>query len=382
MDYRLATLEDTGELLRQIDAAERLAVDTEFHIERRYLPRLFLVQVHVEGGETWILDPLEKGLLDAVGTALVSRPWVVHAGLYDLRLLHRALGALPETVLDTQLAGGLVEARWPRSLAGLLEDKLDVSLAKSATLSDWSQRPLDPRQLQYAAEDVHLLLPLYAALETELVARGREGMFAAACAELRERGETLDPVEEAWRGLRATNVLSPREACVLQELCAWREERAREQDVPPRSVVSDGALVDLTRNRPLSVKVLSQNRRFPKQVLRKHGTELLEVMQRAWQRPEWAWPQPVRRYHASTRLRLLLDLFAETDGRDHDYGPRLGLPEALRDDLAVSWPGSRDDLAGVLGWRDPLLGDRLFALCRGGLVLQASGDDTSLSAPD
>ena len=49
MAVRLAASSNLAELTDQLLSAARVAIDTEFHAERRYWPQLYLVQVQVPG---------------------------------------------------------------------------------------------------------------------------------------------------------------------------------------------------------------------------------------------------------------------------------------------------------------------------------------------
>lgn len=56
--------------------------------------------------------------------------------------------------------------------AALVEQYLNVELDKSESRTDWLARPLSDKQLEYAAADVHYLLPLYDILLEKVMAAG------------------------------------------------------------------------------------------------------------------------------------------------------------------------------------------------------------------
>lgn len=374
MATRLATLQDLPALRNVVAGQRRVAVDTEFHAERRYTPRLLLVQISIPGGDTWVVDPLVEGLLQGLAEPLLSVEWIVHAGQWDLRLLHEALGALPARVLDTQIGAGLLAADHPAGFATLVSRWLGLTVDKSATLSDWSRRPLTRAQLDYASQDAELLPPLWDRIESALRARGRLNACLAACDEA--RAEILDPPadDELWSGLQGANHLARADAAIAQELVAWREALARATDQPPRSVLSDGLVLDLARRRPLDADAMLANRRFPKAVARRYGDELAERIRRAAARPEWAWPRFIRAGSPEAARLCFLGLWAEVHGRAADLSARLVLPRERLE--AVLLEGAHDEasLERALGpWRSSLVGDALLRVLRGELALRLDG---------
>lgn len=368
-----ATPDHLPELRAQLAASRRVAVDTEFHAERRYVPELLLVQVYVPsaaGGTTWIVDPLVEGLLAAIGPDLVRVPWVVHAGHHDLALLHAALGAVPPRVQDTQIAAGLLRSDYPASYATLVKDLLGVPVDKGATLSDWRRRPLSTEQLQYASRDVELLLPLWDVLEDALRQRDRLDPCGTACDEARDLALDPPPDDTLVQALVGLGHLEPEQAAIAQELVVWREDVARRTDQPARSVLADGLVLDLARRRPSTVPRMSTNRRFPPAVARRFGPELVEVILRAQRRPSWGWPAYVR---AGTTEALTLDfltLWAEVHARRTALSARLVLPRERLAQVILT-----DDLESLGAWRGALVGSALRSAWEGRVALHLDKAD-------
>src|SRR5262249_23751880 len=148
------------------------ALDTEFHRERTYYPRLALVQL-AWADDIVLIDPLAvdvtplAAILDGDGLALL------HAADQDLEVLERACGTVPARMFDTQLAAGFLGFGTP-SLSVLVERLLSIRLPKSDRLTDWTERPLTPTQRTYAAADVAHLAALHDKLHERLVSVGRE----------------------------------------------------------------------------------------------------------------------------------------------------------------------------------------------------------------
>jgi ribonuclease D len=372
----LAGPDDAPRIVESLRAARRVGVDTEFHAERRFVPELYLVQLQVDDGPTWIVDPLHGDLVARIAPALREVPWVVHAGEQDLRVLSVALGGLPDRIDDTQIAAGLLSTHWPAPYAALVEEHLGQKLDKGETLSDWSRRPLTPAQLGYAALDVQLLIPLWDALERRLDALGRTAIAAAACAEARRLAVDPPDDSDAFRSLPAVPALPPAQLLVLQELAAWRLERARATNQPVRAVMADGVLVDLARRQPLSAGSLLANRRLPRGLAR-DAEELVERIGRARRRPEWAIPAVVRRRTAEWRATQWLQVWAESLGEERSFAAGLVLPRPLIERIVLERPADRPALQPILGWREPLVGDEMQLALEGRIALRLVARDVA-----
>ncbi len=381
MAARVVSMTDLDACMGEIAGAERVVIDTEFHPEKSYLPTLYLVQVHVPGGNTWILDPLVEGLVERAGEVLVQTPWLLHAGFQDLRLLLRLFGSVPEDVLDTQIAAGLVDVTYPAGLVRLLETWNDVTIPKTATLSDWSKRPLDAEQLRYAGDDVVALPALWDAIWERVVELGREEMVREACREARDQAVIAPPASELWRDLGIASSMTPSDAAILRPLVAWREDLAWRLNKPARFMLGEGALKMLARGRPGSRAALQANRRMPRSLVQRHGEELVSIIAEAAKTPEADWPAVVRPGTPAARVVDWLALFGDVHGSTNRYATRLVLPKRLREDLVLGQARNRGLIASILGpWRDRLIGDNLHRAMIGDIAVQLTAPELALDA--
>ena len=370
MSIRLTNPDDIHELVDQLRHAHVAYVDTEFHAERQYTPTLFLVQVHPAGGDIWLLDPLIEGLLESAADALVSLPWVLHGGSQDMKLLHREFGRLPDTILDTQIGAGLLSVDFPCGFGRLVHRFLGEQLQKSATLSDWSRRPLSDDQMKYAADDVQYLPALWSEIERQLEERGRLEHARSACADAKHEALAAFDADAAWRRIPGSGSLDPRQAAVLRELILWREKTAQKRGQPPRSVLSDGIMRDLAKRQPTSTSELMSNRRLPRTVRHKLSNQLIELVCRGRAIPEAEQPSVIRNHSEQAILTTWLQCFAQSNGQRLNLSSRLVLPLHLRERIALAPPATREDLGTLLGpWRNDILGDALWGALRGAMAL-------------
>jgi len=351
-------------LLPRLEAAGRIALDTEFHTERRYDPVLMLIQVRPDEGEAALIDPLASvgGTpldLAPLGEVLARVPVVVHGGGSDVSLLERCTGHAPRVVFDTQIAAAFVGDGFPARLQQLVGAHLGEALDKTQTLSDWSRRPLSRAQLAYAAGDVLVLGRLEARLRQKLAELGRTELAEACLQEALAAGLAPEEDDRAWRAVPGVRSLGPDEATRAAALASWRQRAARDRGVPRYAILSDAILLDLARRWPRDLDGLRSNRRLPSVVWKQDGAALLEVMEKA----ATLVPAPRIAPRAWTDL---VRAWARAEEAGGGIATELLLPDDVIDGL---WAGTPPT-----GWRAGVLGRKFSKFLRGevGIVLPAA----------
>ncbi|MBS1848729.1 MAG: HRDC domain-containing protein [Actinobacteria bacterium] len=248
-----------GEVLEQLTGASVVALDTEFHRERTYFPKLALVQLAFEPGSLVLVDPLAVSV-EPLGAILESDATIViHASSQDLEVLRLATGTVPRNMFDTQIAAGFIGYSTP-SLATLHESLLGVRLDKGDRLTDWLVRPLAGSVLDYAAGDVRYLLTIHDHLVSILRERDRLDWALEECAIALARGAEIRDPDDAWRRVKGAGKLGGRAALVARRVAAWREDRAAQLDIPVRHVLGDMALVSIAQRPPKNTAELAKVR--------------------------------------------------------------------------------------------------------------------------
>lgn len=372
MNYRWVDTDDElAELVAEVAAQPRYALDTEFHRERTYFPRLALVQLAWEGGMA-LVDPLAcepKGLVPLLTSPAVA---VLHAAQQDLDVLSTACGAVPARLFDTQLAAGFIGYSTP-SLVSLLQGELKVQVPKGDRLTDWLRRPLTDAQRDYAASDVAHLLALADTIQVGLDRMGRSEWAVAACEELRTRAVGHAEPADAWLKLKDVRALRPRSRGVAKAVAEWRERRAMATDTPPRQVLPDLAILGIAQKVPTSVEELGQARGVDERHRRGTiGRELLAAVERGVREP--ADPPTVDVEDLDRALRPAVTLVSawvsEVARRERIDTALL----ATRQDLVALLRGDADARLAE-GWRAEILGDDVRRLVAGaaGLTFDGAG---------
>lgn len=323
-------------------AAPSIAVDTEFHPERTYFPKLMLIQLRAEGGDALLVDPLGDVDLRELTPVVREVPLVMHGGDTDLQILHRATGAVPALVFDTQIAAGCVGLGYPTRLQELVRTLLGRAIDKGETLSDWGRRPLSPEQVRYAAEDVLVLHALRAAIEVRLREHGNEEIAASCTAEAVSRALAAPDDAQVWRTLPASGGLTPEELPAIKRLAAWRESHAREADLPRHNVAPDWVLIDLARRRVTTKAGMLQNRRMPSGLVRAHGDELVACVIASTNDPVEATTSAPRAAVDAVRAAV----------RAASTARGVAAELVLAEDFSSRWAGGEQ----AAGWRQDALG--------------------------
>ncbi len=360
---------DLKALLDGLMTETRVALDTEFHREKTYFPRLALVQLAWSDGLA-IVDPLS---CDARMLSQIFGPHhliVLHAAQQDLDVLSHAIGVIPQLIFDTQVAAGFLGYSTP-SLASLVNAELKIALPKGDRLTDWLRRPLTEGQKSYAASDVEHLFELHDLLTAKLDELGRMQWALDACEELRNRKVGAGDPADAWQKQKDVRALKPRTRGVLASLAEWRERRAMASDIPPRQVLPDLALQGIAQREPASISELAQSRGVDERHTRGAvGTEILAAVRLGQGKP----------------LEIPV---SDSDDVDRHLRPAITLISAWLSEVARvqkidnALLATRNDILAFIrqdqaarlltGWRRDLVGSDLKSLLSGELGLSFDG---------
>ena len=310
-----------------------------------------------------IIDPLNLDLSVLSKIFHSNSVAVFHAGSQDLEILHRAAGAVPRSIFDTQIAAGFLGMRTP-SLSSLHENLLGLKLTKGDRLTDWLQRPLKESQLQYAASDVRYLLELHQVLTERLIKLKRyEWAEAEFVTFLEKRQKLIDP-KDAWQRIKEAKHLNKQARGVAQALAEWRELAAQKNDIPNRYIMSDLALVGIAQRKPTKLSDLKNIRGFDyAQYQKEKGQHLLKIVEKGLK----ADPAPSlksRKKSLAPEMRpavTLLSAWLAQFATDQNIDPAL---LGSRSDIEELLRGESDSRLQV-GWRHEEVGEQVDNLLKG-----------------
>jgi ribonuclease D len=237
-----------------------IGVDTEFVRRKTYYAEAGLIQLAVQaadGVDVYLLDCLAKTRDGALSEVLTNSDCVkvFHSVGEDLEVLRERFGVVPAPLFDTQVAASFAGIGNMMSLSKLVEQQLGVLMDKGETTSDWLQRPLRPEQIQYAAIDVQVLLPLYQLLRDQLVEKNRLSWLQEDCARAAAKAMQSNDMQPHHR-LHGVQRFDQAQQVKLWKLMHWRQKRAMEKNLPKTWILDNPVLMEVAKQNILSQRSL------------------------------------------------------------------------------------------------------------------------------
>src|SRR5215217_4762653 len=363
--------DDLKALVDRLATQPFIAVDTEFMRENTYWPDLCLIQV-ASTEEAAAIDPKAEGIdLKPLLDRFVRNEDVLkvfHAGGQDLEIIHNLTRKVPHPLFDTQIAAMALGHGEQVGYSNLIESMLGHNIDKGARFTDWSRRPLDKRQIDYAIADVTHLATVFPKLLGRLKKTGRGGWLDEEMERLADASSFAFPAEDAWKRLKLPS-RNPAILGRLKALAAWREVEARTKNIPRGRIVKDDTLGELAAHPPKTQDDLGRVRGLSAGWRTNDiGARLMAAVEAA--KPLEADEMPDREPRrpgltkdavlVSDLLKLLLKIRAKEAG----VAPRL---IARSDDLEALAAGVRKDLKILSGWRFEEFGRDALNLVEGRL---------------
>ena len=370
-DFRIVDTEsDFARVIELLRAQPCYALDTEFHRERTYYPKLALVQI-AWPGDLVLVDPLAVDLRPFAEILESDTVAVLHAADQDLEILELVCGTVPRVIFDTQIAAGFLGLSTP-SLTTIYERFVDFRVGKGDRLTDWLQRPLTDGQLVYAANDVARLLEAKDRIVEQLEERGRLSWALDECEIQRVRLRGQRNPDEAWRRIKEARQLRGSARTVARSLAAWRERRAAALDIPVRYVLSDIALTGIAQRPPKDRRDLEKVRGFDRGTREEVVAEILGAV-KAGMADKNPVVDDVVPGGVEKDLRpaiALISAWVAQLARDLELDASI---LATRGDIEAFLRGDADARLAT-GWREDLAGSPVRSLLEGGAAVAFAGN--------
>ena len=370
-------------LCERLASADFVCVDTEFMRENTYWPILCLLQIATPD-EAAAIDPQADTLnLDPLLDLIVENDKVLkvfHAGGQDLEIIHNLTGKVPASLFDTQIAAMALGYGEQIGYSNLVESVLGHNLDKGARFTDWSRRPLDKRQIDYAIADVTHLSTIFPKLVNKLMKTGRGGWLDEEMERLADPSSFFFPPEDAWKRLKLPS-RNPAVLGRLKALAGWRESEARAKNLPRGRILKDDTLNDLAGHPPQTQEDLGKVRGLSAGWRNNDiGARMMTALAKAAPLgPEDLPDREPKRPGLTKDAALvsdLLKLLLKIRAKDAGVAAKL---IARSDELEALAAGVRDRLAILSGWRFEEFGRDAVDLVEGRLAFATENGRLKLS---
>ncbi|HEX6410175.1 MAG TPA: ribonuclease D [Sphingomicrobium sp.] len=374
--------EDLVPLVERLSKQPFVAVDTEFMRENTYWPDLCLIQI-ASPDEAAAIDPKADIDLSPLLSLLVDNHDVLkvfHAGGQDLEIIYNLTGKTPVPLFDTQVAAMALGHGEQVGYSNLIESMLGHSIDKGARFTDWSRRPLDKRQIDYAIADVTHLATVFPKLLGRLKKTGRGGWLDEEMERLSNPSTFAFAPEDAWKRLKLPS-RNPAVLGKLKALAAWREVEARTKNIPRGRIVKDDTLGELAAHPPKTQDDLGRVRGLSAGWRTNDiGARLMAAVEAAKPLEPHEMPDREPRRPGLTKDAVLvsdlLKLLLKIRSKEAGVAPRL---IARSDELEALAAGVRKGLHILEGWRFDEFGRDALDLVEGRLAFAIENGKLKMS---
>ena len=248
----ITTSQPLADLCARLAKSDFVTVDTEFMRENTYWPELCLIQI-ADDKEAAAIDPMAPGLdMSPLLDLMVDNEDVLkvfHAGGQDVEIIFNITGKTPHPIFDTQIAMMAISQSEQIGYSNLVESWLGFTVDKGARFTDWSRRPLTERQVEYAIGDVTHLSKIFPKILNRLKKTGRGEWLDVEMEKLADPENYRSDPSTAWLRIKAAG-RNPAMLGRLKALAAWRENEAKDKNLPRGRIARDETLADIASHPP------------------------------------------------------------------------------------------------------------------------------------
>jgi len=203
--------------------------------------------------------------------------------------------------------------------------------------------------INYASVDSHYLIALRNILHRDLISKNlfdlaQEDFNRICNVESFQAHKTNDV---CWKMVKG-NHLSLIQMTVLMELCNFRENLAKNKNIPAFKVIGPEVLIEIAKNCPKSIQNLSEIKGVSAKLINKYGNDLIKCVQIGLVN------QPVSRQHKIKPSEAYMLRYESLKNWRKNKANNLGvesdviLPKDLIDIISTKNPNSTDELIIIM----------------------------------
>ncbi|MCP4393248.1 MAG: ribonuclease D [Alphaproteobacteria bacterium] len=355
---------DLVSFCNSISSSEFITIDTEFMRENTYYSQLCLIQI---AGTNKNTDEVIAVCVDSLADDLDLSPVfkllenqnimkVFHAAFQDIEIFYNLTKKIPTPLCDTQIMAMVCGYKDSVSYKKLTEDITGIEISKSMQFTDWSQRPLSEKQLQYALTDVIPLREIYTHLKSKIDKNNRQEWVAEEMDKLIAPTHYDAEAEEVWKKIKLKSH-NPRFLSRLKELAKWREETAKRKNRPRKRILKDEVLTAIAFISPNNEESLAKVRTMPKDKAKKYAKEIFSALEIANAVPDDQCPYLPKNNKNNDRnaepLKTMLKMLLAVKCVENEVAESL---IANSSDITKFAANSSTDIPALHGWRYEVFG--------------------------
>ena len=268
------------EICKKLAHTRILSVDTEFLRRNTYFAHLSIVQIITDNHQI-IIDILEVPDLTPLKNILLDNQIlkILHAPKQDFEIFYRLFNELPQNIFDTQIAANICGLGSSLSYSELCKKICHITIDKTHQTANWLKRPISQDMLNYAIMDVKYLEPIYNHLYQIMLGKNLLNEYQTKINSLLDIKNYIINFQNAWQKIkvrdRSKNFIDK-----IQVLAAFREEYAKQNDLPRQHLITDKDLLKICNYLPTTNKELDSLNLSSKQITRaKYKSKLFELCQ-------------------------------------------------------------------------------------------------------
>ncbi len=287
---------DLDEFIEKIRIKNTLAIDTEFMRRRTLYPEIALIQVY-DTENIGLIDPLKDLDLSGFWQLMVDNSIlkVLHSPSEDLEVFQKFGSCVPAPLFDTQFALCLMGEGQSIGFAKMVEHFLAIEVDKSESRTNWLQRPLTKKQLDYAASDVYYLMPCFEKIIKEIREKNWFDFVIQESALMAKKRAYQVPDNELYLNIKNAWQLAPKDLAVLKYLSAWRKNKAIKKNLALGFILKEANMVEIARRKPISISALKKIPDIEIMEVNKSGKEILECVKKGMELDSTLWPEKIKR---------------------------------------------------------------------------------------
>ena len=260
--------------LVSLKSAKSLSVDTESSGYFTYFSRVCLIQINASG-QNFIFDPLSNIDLGPLGEVFSDDKIlkIFHSAPDDIKVLKRDFSFQFKNIADTMYSSKLLGLEH-NSLHFLVQNYHGIELSKTQQKSNWEYRPLQEKQLVYAALDTVYLESIWEKMREALE---KENLLEEAYSEfermtVEEYSLREDNQEVQLHRFPEIQKYSPEERRLILNILQFREEKAKRMNKASFRVMNNEYIVKIVQKKPTEEELIEK-------LGKKDGKALFEEIQ-------------------------------------------------------------------------------------------------------